>query len=155
MRALTLVCAAAALAACTPRINTDPDTGRVDVDMQPVTQRGEVWNARIAGTGSAAALTGTATATAREGHIVATMNLSGAQAGGVHPWAIHEGTCAAGGAMVGAAGTYPVLQVGSNGQATATAHVMAQLNEARDYHVRVHASQTDMATVVACGALED
>ena len=152
MRVLTLVCAAAALAACTPRINTDPDTGRVDVDMQPVTQRGEVWNARLSGS---AGLTGTATATAREGHIVATLNLSGATAGGVHPWAIHEGTCASGGAMVGTANAYPALQVGANGQATATAHLMTRLNEAREYHVRVHASQTDMATVVACGALDD
>ena len=152
MRAATLVCAAAALAACTPRIHTDPHTGRVDVDMQPVTQRGEVWNARL---GGSAGITGTATATAREGHIVATINLAGAQSGATPPGAIHGGTCASGGAMAGAANSYPVLSVGANGQATATAHLMTRLNEAREYHVRVHASQTDMATVVACGALDD
>ena len=48
MRMLAFVCAAAMLGACTPRINTNPETGRVDVDMEPVTQRGEVWNAALA-----------------------------------------------------------------------------------------------------------
>lgn len=154
MRAVLLL-AAALLAACTPRVNTNPDTGRVDVDMEPVTQGGEVWNATLAGQGAFSAVTGTATATVREGHTIATVTLSGAPAGGTHPWHIHEGTCGSGGSIVGNAAAYPPLSVASTGQATAEAHLMLQLNEARSYHVNVHASPAEMGNIVACGNLDD
>lgn len=154
MRALTLVCAAAALAACTPRINTNPETGKVDVDLEPVTQRGEVWNAALAAQGGGT-VRGTATATAREGHTVAAISITGGTPGAVHPWHIHEGTCASGGPVVGPANAYPPLQVASNGAATADAHLMLTLNEARDYHVNVHASPSEMGNIISCGALND
>ncbi len=155
MRTIVLCISLAAAAACTPRIHTDPDTGRVDVDMQPVTQRGEVWNATLAGQGGFAGVSGTSRATVREGHTIATIALSGARSGGVHPWHVHEGKCGSGGPIVGTMNNYPPLQVGSAGQATAEAHLMLQLNEAREYHVNVHASPSEMGTIVACGALDD
>lgn len=154
MRAVALIFAAALAAACTPRIHTDPDTGRVDVDVQPVTQQGEVWNAALASQGGSA-VTGTATATAREGHIIATIAVTGAPAGGTHPWHIHEGTCGSGGPIVGPPTAYPPLQVASNGAANAEAHLMLNLNEARAYHVNVHASPTELGNIVACGDLDD
>ncbi len=154
MRVLTLVCAAAALAACTPRINTNPETGKVDVDMEPVTQRGEVWNAAIASQGGSA-VRGTTTATVREGHTAANISITGGTPGGTHPWHIHEGTCASGGPIVGPANAYAPLQVASNGAATAEAHLMLTLNEARDYHVNVHASPSEMGNIIACGPLND
>ncbi|HEV2148681.1 MAG TPA: hypothetical protein VGR37_14855 [Longimicrobiaceae bacterium] len=153
MRAVALVFAAA-LVACTPRINTDPDTGRVDVDMQPVTQKGEVWTATLASQGGSP-VRGTARAVARSGHTVATVALTGARAGAVHPWHIHEGTCGSGGSIVGAGNAYPPLQVASNGAANAEAHLMLTLNEARSYHVNVHASPTELGNIVACGELDD
>jgi len=154
MRVLTLVCAAAALAACTPRINTNPETGKVDVDMEPVTQRGEVWNAAIAPQGGSA-VRGTTTATVREGHTAANTSITGGTPGAVHPWHIHEGTCASGGPIVGTPNAYTPLQVASNGAATAEAHLMLTLNEARAYHVNVHASPTEMGNIIACGPLND
>ncbi|MEW5929907.1 MAG: hypothetical protein AB1941_20835 [Gemmatimonadota bacterium] len=154
MRVLTLVCAAAALAACTPRINTDPDTGRVDVDMQPVTQRGEVWNATLASRGGSP-VRGTSTATVRGDHTVAAISITGGTPGAVHPWHIHEGACGSGGPIVGTPNAYPPLQTASNGAATAEAHLMLKLNEARSYHVNVHASPTDMGNILACGDLDD
>ncbi|HEX2094241.1 MAG TPA: hypothetical protein VHG28_17690 [Longimicrobiaceae bacterium] len=149
-----VLCAAVVLAACTPRVNTNPDTGRVDVDLEPVTQRGEVWNARIADRGGSG-ITGTSRVTVREDHTIATLSISGGRSGGVHPWHIHEGTCATGGPVVGPASAYPPLNVASNGQASAEAHLMLQLNEAQSYHINVHASPTEMGNIVACGALED
>ncbi|HEX2189993.1 MAG TPA: hypothetical protein VHG51_13895 [Longimicrobiaceae bacterium] len=154
MRALTLLAAAALAAACTPRINTDPDTGRVDVDMQPVTQSGEVWNAALAPQGGSG-VTGTSTATVRDDHTVVTITVSGAPAGGTHPWHVHEGTCGSGGSLVGPPSAYPPLQVAGNGAASAEAHLMLRLNEARRYHVNVHASPTEMGNIVACGELDD
>lgn len=154
MRAIG-ICILAALAACTPRVHTDPDTGRVDVDVQPVTQRGEVWTGTLTGQGAHTNVAGTARATVREGHTIATVTLTGGTPGHVHPWHIHEGTCGSGGPVVGSGSAYPPLQVGSEGRATGEAHLMLTLNEAKSYHVNVHASATDMGTIVACGALDD
>ena len=155
MRVIT-VCAVAVLAsACTPRINTDPATGRVDVDMEPVTQRGEVWDARITGRGPNSGLGGTGSVTIAQGHTVANVSLTGARSGAIHPWHVHEGTCATGGPVVGAGNAYPPLNVGTQGQANATAHVTVSLNEAKKYHINIHASPTDMGTIAGCGDLVD
>ena len=154
MRAFALFFAAALAAGCTPRINTDPDTGRVDVDMQPVTQRGEQWEATLASQGGST-VAGTSRATVRADHTVATISISGGTAGGTHPWHIHEGACGSGGPVVGPPTAYPPLQVAGNGAATAEAHLTLQLNEARQYHVNVHASPTQMGNIVACGNLVD
>ena len=57
--------------------------------------------------------------------------------------------------VVGPVSAYPPLTVGSGGTATAQAHVPVELDEARRYVVDVHASPTEMGTVVACGDLDD
>lgn len=145
-----------AVAGCaqTARVETDPATGRVDVDVEPP-GRMEVWNAILNPVGGSG-VSGTATAQDMDNATHATINISGARAGAVHPWHIHEGTCGdAGAPVVGAASAYPPLNVGSGGTATAQAHVMVELNEARDYIVNVHASPSDLATIIACGDLDD
>jgi hypothetical protein len=57
--------------------------------------------------------------------------------------------------VVGPASAYAPLQAGAAGTATGNAELELTLNEARDYHVNVHASPSDMATIVACGDLDD
>lgn len=141
--------------ACTPRINTDPVTGDVDLDMEPVTQQGQVWNANLTGQGSFAGVSGTAQATVLSGRTNVTIALQGATVGAAHPWHVHEGSCGSAGAIVGSSSTFPPLQVGSEGQAQSAMQLPLALNEARGYYVDVHASSSDMGTIIACGVLDD
>jgi hypothetical protein len=145
-----------AVAACsqTPKVETDPATGRVDVDVE-APGAAESWSATLA-PGGGSGISGTATARDMDDATHATINISGAQSGGVHPWHIHEGTCGdANAPVVGPASAYPPLNVRAGGTATAQAHVPVELNEARRYIVNVHASPSNMATIVACGVLDD
>ena len=82
------------------------------------------------------------------------VTLQGGTPSAVHPWMVHEGTCAMPGAPVGASSQYTPLTFGSDARATVNVTLAERLNEAKDYIVAVHASQSDM-TVVACGNLDD
>lgn len=153
-------CAAAAallvVASCsqTPKVETDPESGRVDVDVEAPGQR-ESWSATLAAVGGSG-VSGTATATEMDDATHATVSITGARGGGVHPWHIHEGSCGdSNPPIVGPASAYPPLNAGSGGTARAEAHVPVELNEARRYIVNVHASPTNLGTIIACGALDD
>jgi len=156
MRVVYLAAALLAVGSCsqTPKVQTDPETGRVDVDVE---RPGAVesWSANLAPVGGAR-VSGTATARGMENATHATISIRGAASGGVHPWHIHEGTCGdANAPVVGPASAYPRLNVGGGGTATAQAHVPVELNEAKRYIVNVHASPTNMGTIIACGILDD
>lgn len=145
-----------AVAACsqTAKVETDPETGRVDVDVE-APGAAESWSATLAPVGGSG-VSGTATASDMNDATHATINISGARSGGVHPWHIHEGTCGdASAPVVGPASAYPPLNVGSGGTATAQAHVPVELNEARRYIVNVHASPSNPGTIISCGPLDD
>ncbi len=152
---LAALCLMALIAACTPRVQTDPVTGRVDVDVQPVTQRGEVWTGTLRGQGSLPGISGTARATVLEGQTTVSVTVSGAAPGAMHPWHVHEGACGSGGPIVGEAAAYPLLRVGSEGRAEANAQLALALNEAKEYYINVHASPSDLGTIIACGAIDD
>ncbi len=96
--------------------------------------------------GMASAISGTASTTA-------TVTISGATAGDVHPWHIHAGKCGDNGPVVGAARAYPPLTVGSDGSARATARIDVALTDGSPYYVNVHRSRSDMGTIVSCGDL--
>jgi hypothetical protein len=69
---------------------------------------------------------------------------------------VHEGTCETGGPITGDATVYPPLTVGADGRAEANARLLnLKLNEAKKYHINVHRSPTDLATIIACGDLND
>jgi Cu/Zn superoxide dismutase len=138
MRAIAVLLIGLFVAAC----NDDGTT-------QPATQ----WNATLAGTPAFAGVSGTATASVAGGQTVVTATLAGAQAGSVHPWHIHFGTCADDQGIVGGAAAYPHLQAGAEGQATATATVNVALQAGQAYFINVHASPQNLPTIVACGAL--
>ena len=155
MRKLTLcVTALLALGACA-RVTANEATGKTDVDIESPLKKGEDWKAGLTGSGAFASVVGQVKATSLEGRTNATINITGATVGGSHPWMIHEGTCNLPGAALGTASEYPLVTIGSDGRGTANAQVNARLDEAKDYIVVVHASQSDMSTVVACGDLDD
>jgi hypothetical protein len=85
----------------------------------------------------------------------ANISITGATAGALHPWHVHTGTCANSGGIVGSAGNYPVLTVGSDGRASANATIGAALSEGSAYSVNVHRSSSDMGTIIACGDLKN
>ena len=149
-----LMLASLATAACV-RTRTDPATGKVDVDVENPMKKGEVWNAKLAGQGNYPSVTGTAQATSINAQMTATIALTGATAGATHPWHVHEGKCGSGGAIVGDPSAYTPLTVGSDGTAQGNATVSTTLHEAKEYHVNVHLSPTEMGTIIACGNLDD
>lgn len=83
------------------------------------------------------------------------ISIEGATVGGQHPWHVHVGRCGSNGAVVGSGSAYPVLQVGSDGRASANATINVALRENESYHVNVHRSTTDMGTIIACGNLSN
>lgn len=155
MRTRVLGIMAAFVALACARVQTEPATGEVDLDVENPAQRGEDWTGSLTGQGPGANITGTFQAMVLDGRTQVSVSLNGAVPNSAHPWHVHEGACNSGGTIVGDSTAYPVLQVGSTGTAAANVDLGLELNEASDYYVDVHASSSDMQTLVACGDLDD
>jgi hypothetical protein len=110
------------------------------------------WNATVEPRGGSDVRANVRAASA-PGQTGVAINLAGGEGGGSHPWHIHRGTCATGGAIVGDAGAYPVLRPTSAGAATATAHIRVQLVPGEGYHVNVHRSPQALGQIIGCGDL--
>ena len=82
-----------------------------------------------------------------------TVTISNATAGGVHPWHVHRGQCGANGAIVGSAAAYKPLTVSGDGTASAAARLEMSLPTSGDYYVNVHASASNLSTIISCGNL--
>ena len=154
MRTMALALAALTLVGCV-RTRTDPATGAMDVDVESPAQRGEEWKGSIRGMNAYSAMTGSATARVVDGVADISVRLSGGMAGRTHPWHLHEGKCGSGGAIVGDPSAYTPITIGADGNASGSAKIQKNLNEAVDYHVNFHASSMEMATIVACGEIDD
>jgi hypothetical protein len=158
MRTLALILAACVVtgsAGCV-RVHRDPATGNADVDVENPLKTGETWKANITGRGTWTGASGTATARIEGDNSLVTLVLTGLPQGGPYPWHVHDGTCETGGPIVGDAAAYAPLTVGADGRAEANARLLnLKLNEAKKYHVNVHRSPTDLATIIACGELDD
>ena len=156
MRVVTLAVALLITGACSQavKVETDPSSGKADVDVQkPNTAEG--WKGTLSSVG-ASGITGTAAGSTANDMTNVTVTVMGLQAGATYPWHVHEGKCAdASAPVVGAATAYPPLVAGADGRATAEAHVGVKLNEAKNYIINVHASPTNLATIVACGDFND
>ncbi len=159
--ALTLV--GLLITACGPRQTDDQTADEIQTDAA-----GEVmpalptWTANLSPTDAAAPaarqdeadISGTARmemGDSRE-HSRVTVHLTGLQAG-TYPWHVHSGTCDTGGPIVGPADAYPPLTVGTDGEAHVESQIGVETPASGDYHVNVHRSPTDLATIVACGNL--
>lgn len=150
MRKLVLI-AVLVLASCTARSEGDDvddmDTGITDWSAQLAPQAGT----DIRGTSNvqSVVVAGFTSTTA------AAVSIAGADVGARHPWHVHSGSCASGGPIMGPAAEYPVLMVGADGRASASADLAIGLDDDADYHINVHRSPTDLGTIVACGNLVD
>jgi hypothetical protein len=156
MRKITIATLLLVAAACakTVKVETDPSAAKADVDVQ-APGAPETWNGTLAAVGTSG-ISGTAQGTTANDASHVTINISGATSGSTHPWHVHEGKCGdASPPIVGDASAYPPLVVGAGGTATATAHLSVKLNEAKNYIVNVHASPTNLGTIVACGDYND
>ncbi len=151
---LAVVCAALLAGACI-RTRTDPVTGRVDVDVESPTKKGEDWKAGIAGTSGYGSITGQGRAAVLNGQSTITINLNGLTPNATHAWRVFEGKCGGAGPMFGSAGFYPDFTVSGTGTAQASAKLSMPLDEAKSYNVRIYATPGDMNTVAACGDLSD
>ena len=89
------------------------------------------------------------------GTTVATVSLTGAKPGAVYPWHVHVGKCGMtpGGKVWGDPSAYKPLTAGSDGTAKGTATISMAVPASGDYYVNIHASPSDMATIVSCGNL--
>ena len=156
MRVMGLALAALVAAGCakTVKVESDPNSGKVDVDVQR-TGAAEGWSATLTPM-NGSSVSGSARGTTGHDMTMVTVNVSGAQAGATLPWHIHEGKCTdASPPVVGPASAYPPLHIGPGGTATAQVHLTMDLNEAKDYIINVHASPTNLGTIVSCGDLND
>ena len=154
MRTIALLFAACTLAGCV-RTQTDPATGKIDVDVESPAQKGEHWKGNMNGMSAYMNMKGDAEVRVVEGVSTATLKLRGGMSGQTHPWHVHEGKCGSGGPIVGDPMAYSPITIGSDGMGTSSATFQKRLNEATDYHVNVHQSSANLATIIACGDIED
>lgn len=85
------------------------------------------------------------------GRTLASISISNATPGGVHPWAVHQGQCGTDLGVLGAATAYPLLRVGNHGTAAADITLSVPAPTAGQYYVSVVAAPSNTATVIACG----
>jgi hypothetical protein len=151
-RILTLVGAAAALSACA---SSQQAAGRADPTLARAASTAPVqWTATLASL-SGSTVTGTATTAPSDNaeQTRASVTISGAEPGAVHPWHIHSGRCGDNGPIVGPASAYPPLTASAEGAASVTANLPYATPMSGSYYVNVHRSPTEMGTIVACGNL--
>ena len=154
MRTFALLVLAAAATGCV-RTSTNPATGKMDVDVESPTKKGEDWKSNLTGTGMYANVRGNSVVLVAEGRSNVTIAIEGVQPGAVHPWHVHAGVCGSSGPIVGDPGAYTPITVGNDGIGRASAAVALRLEESAKYHVNVHLSPSQMETIIACGNLED
>ena len=155
MRMLTLALAALVAGGCAQsmKVETDPNSGKVDVDVQR-TGAAEGWSGNLSPM-NGSSVSGSATGMSANNMTHVTVSVVGAQSGARLPWHVHEGQCSdASPPIVGSPTAYPPLTVGADGRARGEAHVALDLNEAKTYIINVHRSPTDL-TVISCGDFND
>jgi hypothetical protein len=146
----TLIVSAVTLAGCGGR------AVEIDPNAKPVASR---WNGTLAtpaGLAGALQVKGTAWMGYKEKDSTQTrahVAIENATPGARHPWHVHIGQCGSDRGIFGPPGAYPVLKVGGNGEAKADADLPLPTPRQGQYFVNVHASATNMGTIVACGNL--
>lgn len=138
-----------ALAAC----------ARAPVQISPqTTAERSAWHASLASPSDLAGavqVTGTASMGpgSKTGTTEVAFQVANASPGGVHPWAMHRGTCAHDENLFGSADAYEPVTVDGNGKAAGTATIPVEPPTSGDYFVIVYAAATNMSMTIACGNL--
>lgn len=132
--------------------------GAPETDAEPVGFMGAQWSATLAPVAPSPApqVSGTATVmgNADSSQTRVEIALSGATPGAGFPWHLHRGTCGDDQGIVGEASAYAPLTVGINGRAAGTTTLEIPMPRSGEYMINVHASATDLGTIVACGNLK-
>jgi hypothetical protein len=153
------ISASAGLAVCTLGLIACGGGGRaVEINPQDAVA-GTRWNATLAtpaGLVGASQVRGTGWMAQRDrdsNRTRASVSIENAVPGGRHPWHVHVGQCGSNGGIFGAPDAYQPLDVGGNGRAESTADLALPLPASGQYHINVHASSSNMGTIIACGNL--
>lgn len=85
------------------------------------------------------------------GRTLASIAISNATSGGLHPWSVHQGLCGSDQGVLGAATAYPLLRVNSDGTASGHTTLSVPVPTYGEYYVVVQASPSNTTTVIACG----
>jgi hypothetical protein len=85
------------------------------------------------------------------GRALISIAIANAAPGGVHPWAVHQGTCGNDRGVYGSDRAYPPLKVGSDGTATAKTQQTLPPPKFGEYFVEVLAAPSNPEMVIACG----
>ncbi|HJU64818.1 MAG TPA: hypothetical protein VJ596_04040 [Gemmatimonadaceae bacterium] len=152
-RGVALAFALPLLAGCNP-FRQDPPT-EINRNEIPLTNR---WNATL-GTPSTLAgaiqIRGTAWMGSQSGsnETRVEIRLSNATPGGVHPWHVHRGQCGSDQGIWGDAGEYETITINDEGNGSGAATISEPTPSDGQYYVNVHASPSNLGTIVACGNL--
>jgi hypothetical protein len=140
VRTIVTLMALTATAACNP-FASKSKVGQINPENSSANT---AWNATLStpsGMTGAVDVHGTATLAAHgSGKSVATVTITNAAPGGVHPWHVYQGQCGGNGEVVGSATAYPPLNVNGAGTATAVATLPLELPTSGSYYVAVNAS---------------
>lgn len=161
LRSSALIITVGSLVACgEKKTASSADTGMavvpaVGASMTAATEQGMRWTTTLEPMGGTQ-VRGTASVTpgATAGTMTVEVAINGAPKNSTHPWHVHVGTCATGGAIAGPAADYPVLNTDANGSAMVTTTVNIAAPASGDYHVNIHLSPDAMGTIVSCGDLK-
>jgi hypothetical protein len=97
-------------------------------------------------------VSGTAMIHGMNGRQMVEISISGARPSATLPWHIHSGSCADGMTpIVGDPANYTALGTSNDGTARIMADLPVNFVAGQKFHVNVHASPSDMGTIVACG----
>jgi hypothetical protein len=153
-RAIALLSLTLIASACIRR-QTDPVTGKSDFDLESPFKKGETMKASVAGTSLFPTISGRAEIRTQKSGSSIALTVENLTPGQSYPWHLHDGNCDLGGPIVGDAGAYSPLTAGADGKAQGSATIAIGLNEAARYHINVHRSPSEMATIIACGNVTD
>jgi hypothetical protein len=87
----------------------------------------------------------------KQGTTEVSISLTNAAPGGIHPWAVHIGSCGNDQGVFGTPDAYQPLKVGSDGKATATTTMPVATPQDGSYFVIAYAAPSNMSTTFACG----
>lgn len=147
-----LLFAAFAFATCLVACGPSTSTGSAPAPIS-ASRAGTSWMATLIPVGTST-VRGTAMVHGMNDRQTAQVQITGGSPSALYPWHIHSGTCADGMTpIVGSPRLYTALGTSTDGSASLTADLPVTIDASQRYHVNVHASPTDMGTIVACGDL--
>lgn len=164
---VAFACAALALVACGPPRQVEIDAGQLEI--------GPRWTALLTPPGDTAArvslprdsaaaqqtpltgvrVGGSATVVPGDGiaQTRAVVSVFGVTPGAVLPWHVHLGRCGDDRGILGQPAQYAPITIAQNGQGEAMVVLPFSAPVTGDFFVSVHASPSNLQTIVACGNL--